>query len=73
METQKLEANNQTDKNRSRFPKGMSVEAVATNVTPLTFYVTPHIVTLIPNCTRQRGAHLAVGNPGLGLDRRAIH
>jgi hypothetical protein len=51
----------------------MSVEAVATTVTPLTFYVTPHIVTLIPNCTRQRGAHLAVGNPGLGLDRRAIH
>jgi hypothetical protein len=30
-------------------------------------------VAHIPNCTGQRGAPVAAGNPGLGLDCRAIH
>ena len=37
------------------------------------FYVVPDIIARISNRIRRRGANLAVGNPRLWLDSRAIH
>jgi hypothetical protein len=55
------------------FHKGFLRKAVITRSLFCIFYASPHFVTPIPDCTGQRGAHLAVGSLGLGLDRRTIH